>query len=187
MMPGQEKSHQSSSTNNHQHILPSHFDLLDSQSILSSPSNILSRRKKGLHLLSDSVPASILDIRTRLILEYVIDTPHLCLNKSNQAPTLHWKDHSPISSARARTRHSNSRTGISQSSPGPPRPDPFDVNPVATRSNLTAISNIKKLLPWNELSILSESYFRARILLNFFHVWPPSPPRNSGWPPENYF
>ena len=133
------------------------------------------RRDKGLHLLSDSVPAPILDIRpgsssgTLSILLTSASTSPIKLRLSTGKIIVL----SPVKRLAQAFHLSNWNLTIeSWTSPS----DPFDVNSVATLSNLTIISNIKKLLPWNELSSSLEN-ISGRGYYSTSFIWPPSPPR----------
>jgi hypothetical protein len=131
------------------------------------------RKSKDLHVQADSYPDSILDIRSSSssnalsILLTSASTSPIKLQLSTGKTTVL----SPVRGLTPAFHLSNWNLTIeSWTTPS----DPFDVNPVAARSNLTIISDIQTLLPWNELSPSLET-ISGRGYYSTSFIWPPTP------------
>lgn len=128
---------------------------------------------RGLYVQTDSIPASILDIRSgsssnalSVLLTSALMSPIKLQLSTGKTTTL-----PPVQGLTPAFHLSNwSLTIESWASP----PNPFDLNPVAARSNLTTISNIQTLLPWNQLSSSLETV-SGRGYYSTSFVWPPAP------------
>ena len=127
---------------------------------------------RGLYVQTDSIPASILDIRSgsssnalSVLLTSASMSPIKLQLSTGKTTTL-----PPVQRLTPAFHLSNwSLTIESWTSP----PNPFDLNPVAARSNLTTISNIQSLLPWNQLSSSLETV-SGRGYYSTSFVWPPA-------------
>jgi hypothetical protein len=135
---------------------------------------------RGLYVQTDSIPASILDVGSGLS----SNTLSIRLTSASTSPiklqlsTGKSTTISPVQGLTPAFHLSNwSLTIESWTSPS----NPFDLNPVAARSNLTTISNIQTLLPWNQLSSSLET-ISGRGYYSTSFIWPPAPSLNA---PQN--
>ncbi|KAE9371636.1 hypothetical protein N431DRAFT_545837 [Stipitochalara longipes BDJ] len=132
---------------------------------------------KRLYVQTDSIPAPILDIRSgsssnalSILLTSTSTSPIKLQLSTGKSTTL-----SPVQRLIPAFHLSNWNLTIeSWTSPS----DPYDLNPVAARSNLTTINNIQTLLPWNELSS-SLKTISGRGYYSTSFVWPPTHHRNT--------
>ena len=126
---------------------------------------------KRLYIQTDSIPVSILDVRPgsfsnalSILLTADSTSPMKLQLSTGKSTTL-----SPMQGLTPAFHLSNWSLIIeSWTSPS----DPFDLNPVAARSNLTAISHIETLVPWNQLSSSLEN-ISGRGYYSTSFVWPP--------------
>jgi hypothetical protein len=135
---------------------------------------------RGLYVQTDSIPASILDVRSgsssnvlSILLTSASTSPIKLQLSTGKSTTL-----SPVQGLTPAFHLSNWNLTIeSWTSPS----NPFDLNPVAARSNLTTISNIQTLLPWNQLSSSLET-ISGRGYYSTSFVWSRAPSLNA---PQN--
>jgi len=126
---------------------------------------------RGLYVQTDPIPTSILDVRSgsssnalSILLTSASTSPIKLQLSTGKSTTL-----SPVQGLTPAFHLSNwSLTIESWTSPS----NPFDLNPAAARSNLTTISNIQTLLPWNQLSSSLKS-ISGRGYYSTSFVWPP--------------